>query len=148
MINESRIKGFTDECLSGSKVFVATITVRKGNRIMVLLDGEDGVIVDDCVRVSRFIESHLDRDVEDFELEVSSFGVGTPLVLPRQYSINVGRSAKVTMNDQTVATGVIVAAGENSFTLAVKVPPKKKEIQNREILYSDCSKTQIIVTFK
>jgi len=148
MILDSQIKVLVEECLGNGPVFPVIVTVGKGNQIQVLLDGDEGVIVDDCVRVSRFIESKLNREEEDFELEVASFGIGTPLVLPRQYRINIGRSAKVTLSDQQTITGVIVAAGDQSFTLAVKIPPKKKETENRELAYADCQKVQIIVTFK
>ncbi|HPB02972.1 MAG: ribosome assembly cofactor RimP [Bacteroidales bacterium] len=148
MIKENTIIDLARECCGDEKIFPVSVNIRQGNRILVLLDGDTGVTIHDCVRVSRFIENRLDREKEDFELEVSSFGVGNPLVLPRQYINNINRSAKVTLNDQSVITGTIVAANENSFTIAVKIPPKKKEIQNREIAYTDCLKTQIIVSFK
>ena len=148
MIKENTILDLARECCGDGKIFPVSVNIRQGNRILVLLDGDAGVKIDDCVRVSRFIEGRLDREKEDFELEVSSFGVGNPLVLPRQYVNNINRSAKVTLNDQTILTGTIVAADDKSFTLAVKIPPKKKEIQNREIAYADCLKTQIIVSFK
>ena len=148
MITDSQIKALVEECLGNGPVFPVTVTVRKGNLIQVLLDGDAGVIVDDCVRVSRFIEGRLNREEEDFELEVASFGIGTPLVLPRQFRINIGRQAKATLHDQQVVTGELVAAGEDTFTLAVKVPPKKKVTENRELAYKDCLKVQIIVTFK
>ncbi len=148
MIKENTILDLARECCGDGKIFPVSVNIRQGNRILVLLDGDAGVNIDDCVRVSRFIEGRLDREKEDFELEVSSFGVGNPLLLPRQYINNINRSAKATLNDQTILTGTIVAADENSFTLAVKIPPKKKEIQNRVIAYADCLKTQIIVSFK
>ena len=148
MIKENTILDLARECCGEEKIFPVSVNIRQGNRILVLLDGDAGVTIDDCVRVSRFIEGRLDREKEDFELEVSSFGVGNPLVLPRQYVNNINRGAKVTLNDQTIITGTIVAADDKGFTLAVKIPPKKKEIQNREIAYADCLKTQIIVSFK
>jgi len=148
MITDSQIKALVDEYLGNGKIFPVTVSIHKGNRIQVLLDGDEGVRIDDCVQVSRFVESHLNRDEEDFELEVASFGIGTPLVLPRQFRINIGRQAKATLNDQQVVTGELVAAGEETFILAVKVPPKKKVTENRELAYKDCLKVQIIVTFK
>ena len=148
MIKESTILDFARECCGDDKVFPVSAEVRQGNHILVLLDGDAGVTIDDCKRVSRFIESRLDRETEDFELEVSSFGVGTPLVLTRQYINNINRNAIVTLKDQTTLSGTIADANEKSFTLAVKIPPKKKEIQNREIAYTDCLKTQITVSFK
>ena len=148
MIKENTILNLARECCSDGMIFPVSVNVRQGNRILVLLDGDAGVTIDDCVHVSHFIERRLDREKEDFELEVSSFGVGNPLVLPRQYVNNINRNAKVTLNDHSILTGAIVAANDKSFTLAVKIPPKKKEIQNREIAYTDCLKTQIIVSFK
>lgn len=148
MINEKTISNWAEECLNNGSVFVVSVTIRKGNRILVLLDGDSGVSIDECSRVSRFIESHLDREQEDFELEVSSFGIGTPLIMPRQYVLNIGRTARVTLNDGTVLSGVIVHADEHSFGLEVKIPPKKKETEIKTFSYPDCQKTQITVSFK
>ncbi|MPM27142.1 Ribosome maturation factor RimP [bioreactor metagenome] len=148
MIKENEIMDLANECCGNGMIFPVSATVRAGNRILVLLDGDEGVNIDDCVRVSRFIESHLDREKEDFELEVSSFGIGTPLILPRQYTNNIGRHAKVTLKDQTVVTGILTGVADSGFTLSVKVPPKKKETINQEIAFADCLKTQIIVSFK
>ena len=148
MIKENDIFNLVNEFCKNENIFPVQVNIKKGNHILVLLDGEISVRIDDCVRVSKFIEGKLNRDEEDFQLDVSSFGIGNPLLLPRQYIKNINRSAMVTLNDKTVLNGIIVSADDNSFTLAMKVPPKKKETQNKEIKYSDCLKTQIIASFK
>ena len=82
-----------------SDAFIVSISVRPGNAIEVLLDKDSGLNVEDCKKVSRHVESSLDREKEDFSLEVSSPGVGKPLVVHRQYVKNVGRTVKVKADD-------------------------------------------------
>lgn len=148
MIAEKKIMDLACSFCNNKDIFPVVVKIRTGNKILVLLDGDNGVSIDNCAKLSRFIEKNLDREVEDYELEVSSFGIGNPLVLPRQYKINIGRTAKVTMKDQSSLTGTIKDANENSFLIEFKPNPKKKETQIKELAYADCLKTQIIISFK
>lgn len=148
MINVETIHNLATEFLSDSNVFVVDVKVLKGNRIIVLLDGEQGVLVEDCVRTSRAIEASLNRDEEDFELEVSSFGIGTPLMLPRQYQINIGRTARVSLTDGRSLQGVISAVSEKGFTLSIPASGKNKTAQVLDIDFDQCQQTKITVSFK
>jgi ribosome maturation factor RimP len=110
-----------------------------------MIDGDNGVKVEDCIKLSKEIESHLNRDEEDFELEVSSYGIGSPLVMIRQYINNVGRNIQVKLFDGNVITGKLIAADADKFTIERK---NKKNIDTIDISYSDCEQTQITVSFK
>jgi ribosome maturation factor RimP len=85
MIDKTKINQLIDEVLADSPLFLVDLKVSGRNQILVYLDGDNGVPISSCVQVSRHIESSLDREVEDFELEVSSIGVDKPLVMPRQF---------------------------------------------------------------
>ena len=88
MINRDLIIQLTEEKLKKDQ-FIVEVTVGQANRISVLLDSETGITIDDCIQVSRHIESNLDREAEDFELQVSSAGLGQPFKVHRQYIKNL-----------------------------------------------------------
>jgi ribosome maturation factor RimP len=100
--------------------------------------------------LSRHIESNLDRETEDFELEVSSAGITHPLVLLRQYLKNIGRIVSVTYKDGKVVNGVLKSAGADSFvvteTKIIKKPKSTEEIDH-EIFYNQIKETKIVIKF-
>ncbi|PKP04504.1 MAG: ribosome assembly cofactor RimP [Bacteroidetes bacterium HGW-Bacteroidetes-6] len=145
MISAELIKSIVDESLGNGSLFAVSAEIRKGNKILVMIDGDNGVKVEDCIKLSKEIESHLNRDEEDFELEVSSYGIGSPLVMIRQYINNVGRNIQVKLFDGNVITGKLIAADADKFTIERK---NKKNIDTIDISYSDCEQTQITVSFK
>ena len=99
MIPESKIKQLVEARIEGTRLFVVNINVSLSNKIDVLIDGFDGVSVKDCIDVSRGVEHNLDREEEDFELEVSSAGLDIPFLVFEQYKKNLGRQVKVYTND-------------------------------------------------
>ena len=78
MIDKNFVKNLVDQWLEGKDYFLTDLTVSSDDRIVVEIDHEEGVWIEDCVELSRFIESHLNREEEDFELEVGSAGIGQP----------------------------------------------------------------------
>ena len=101
-------------------LFLIDLKVGADNSICVILDGDHGVSLKDCMSVSRAIEHQLDREEEDFSLEVASAGVGTPLQGQRQYAKNIGRKLEVELSQGAPIKGILVAADENGFTLTWK----------------------------
>jgi ribosome maturation factor RimP len=114
-------------------LFLVDVAVKPGNRITVFVDSMKGVTLDECMGVSRFIESKLDREADDFELEVSSPGLGNPLKLPRQFEKNLGRILEVITFDGMKTTGKLVMAGEEMIRLEVetleKDPHSRKKVK-------------------
>ncbi len=127
MINEKHIASLVDAYLEGSDKFVVSIRVTPTNKIMVHIDGDQGVTIDDCVKLSRHIGHQLDRDAADFELEVSSVGVGHPLQLLRQYRNNIGRRLAVLNVHDKRAKGKLTAADSAGITLEKDKPTKAKK---------------------
>lgn len=157
MLNESLISGIVNDHLSGSDLFLVSVRVTPQNRIMVHIDGDKGVTIDDCTHLSRHIESHLDRDVEDFELEVSSVGVGQPLTLHRQYVNNIGRRLAVKLGDGKTRKGKLSEVSEEGIMLELDIPTKKKKKQKEPdtsaekrmlIPFADISEARVQVSFK
>ena len=129
MIDKQALEQVINEALQGTKMYLVTLNVSKDNVIDVALDSDENITVDDCVAVNDAVMAAFDRDVEDFELTVGSYGITSPLLLPRQYVKNVGNDMEVLTADGRKLKGVISAADDEGFTLSTTV---KKKIEGKK----------------
>ena len=143
----------SDALEADDNLFLIDFSIAAGNTIKVILDGDEGVTVQDCMKISRAIEHNLDREEEDFSLEVASAGAAAPMVLPRQYKKNIGRKLAVKTEEDTFE-GNLTAATENNIVLEWKArEPKpigkgKHTVQKRkEIEFSDIKEAKVILKF-
>jgi len=134
-------------------VFLIDLTITDAFKIIVTLDGDNGVALQDCIDISRAIEHNLDREEQDFSLEVASVGVGSPLKLTRQYKKNIGRTLIVKLAAETIEAE-LADANDDFITLAwearepKKVGKGKETVQKRqEIPYSEIKEAIVTVTF-
>ena len=148
MISESYIRQLVEEKLEGTDMFIVELSVSSNSKIVVEIDGMSGVAIADCVEVSRQIESNLDRDQEDFELQVSSAGIDKPLRDKRQFEKNIGREVKIVLQDSAELKGELLEVGDS---LKLKLPAsKKKRLPEREeiIAWENIRETKILISFK
>ncbi len=124
MISKEHLTTIVEAYLEGSDQFLVEVRVTPSNKLMVFLDGDSGVSIGDCSRLSRHIEAALDREAEDFELEVSSVGVGYPLQLIRQYRNNIGRRLMVVNHEGEKVKGRLAEVSEDGIMLEKDKPPK------------------------
>lgn len=134
-----------EEAIAGTGLFTVEVKVRPGNRILVLMDSDTGVSIDDCTKLSRAIETGLNRDVEDFELEVSSAGLGEPFKTGRQYSKNIGRQVQALTREGRKFTGKLVGADENGIVIEEK--RNKKEINQINLAFENLKETKLVISF-
>lgn len=134
-------------------LFLIDYSVTPGNKINVVLDGDNGVTLKECMAVSRAIEHNLDREEEDFSLEVASAGATSPLVMPRQYTKNIGRKMEIRTAESSFE-GILTAATEDAIILEWKArEPKpigkgKVTVQKKEeIRFSDIKEAKVILKF-
>ena len=135
-------------------LFLISFSVGADNSIKIVIDGDNGVLVEDCMFVSRAIEHNLDREEEDFSLEVLSNGAASPLVLPRQYKKNVGRTLEVKTNDNKGYEAELVDASEEAINLKWKArEPKpvgkgKVTVQKEAtVAYSNIKEAKVKIKF-
>ncbi len=155
MITEERILGLVEEKIGDTDQFVVDLKIHPGNKIMIFLDSDTAITIADCVAVSRHIEGSLDREEEDFELNVSTAGVGQPLQNKRQYQKNIGRQVKVKLLDGKSVEGELSAVNEHDILV---VSRKKEKIEGRKskqwvetkhpLKYDNIMETKVIITFK
>lgn len=147
----------TDLLIEGLKekpsVFLIDLTITDNFKIIVTLDGDTGVVLQDCIDISRAIDQNLDREEQDFSLEVASAGVSEPLKHLRQYKKNVGRNLRVKTNSQTIEAK-LVDANDDFIVLEwearepKKIGKGKETVQKRqEIPYEDIKEAIVTITF-
>lgn len=154
MIFKEKVNSLLTEALSERpSLFLIDLTITDVFKVIVTLDGDNGVALQDCIDISRAIESKLDREDQDYSLEVASVGVGSPLKLVRQYIKNIGRTLIVTTNTEKIEAE-LVDANEDFIILSWKArEPKKigkgKETVQKEqqIPYKDIKEAVVTVTF-
>jgi len=135
-------------------VFLIDLKISEGNKIVVTLDGDNGVNLQDCIDISRAIEHNLDREEEDFSLEVASAGATSPLKFPRQYKKNIGRKIEVKKTDGSILEATITDATDEFVALEwISREPKQigkgKETvtHNIEVPYSEIKEAKVIIVF-
>jgi ribosome maturation factor RimP len=136
------------------RVFLVDLKVSADKSIKVILDGDEEVNIKDCINISRAIEVSLDRDEEDFSLEVASAGVGSPLKLARQYYKNLGRKMEVISTNGLKFEGELIHVKEDSIALQWKQrepkPIGKGKVtvtKNKTLMFDEISQTKVMTKF-
>lgn len=158
MLSKKKISQLIEERIAehDPKLFVVELSISSGNVISVELDKTEGnVSVEDCIKVSRNIEHNLDRDEEDFELNVSSAGLDRGLRVLPQYVKNIGRDVKVKFNDGGKIEGELISANKAGIVLRTarkeRIEGRKKKetiVEEHEIPMKDIKETKIVIKFK
>ena len=146
MRDKLKVMELVKETLEGGPLFLVGMKITPDNRIFIDIDGDEGVTIDDCIELSRKVENSLDRDVEDFELNVSSAGADSPLKMPRQYRRHVGRELTVTTKDGEKNEGVLAEANDEGITLKTR-GTKKQAGEELHYKYSEIDVAKVGIKF-
>lgn len=135
-------------------LFLIDLKISAADDITVILDGDDGVSLQDCLDASRAIEFNMDREEHDFSLQVMSAGLSEPLSMPRQYAKNIGRDLKLLLNDSSETEGELVKADDEMITLILRYRKPKEVgkgkmdvVEEKEIPYSEIKKATVVIKF-
>ena len=155
MITSSLIKDLVSNIIAQGDLYIVDITVAPGNKINIHIDSMKGATIDDCVMVSRSIEQQLDREIEDFELEVSTPGLTQPFRVVQQYKKNIGREVEVLLKNGQKQTGNLIAIDNNIITIEIqkKVKPEGKKrpewiAEQQKLDISEVKSTTLVINFK
>ena len=155
MIETNVVRKLVDEWLEDKDYFLTDLTISPDDRIVVEIDHQDGVWIEDCVALSRFIEDGLDRDAEDFELEVGSAGIGQPFKVLRQYEIHEGETVEVLTKEGKKMEGILSNVTPEHFTVTVQEKVRiegknRPERVARDVTFSydDVKSTKYVINFK
>jgi len=126
-MNVEQIKNIVEEAIDKSKLFVVEVNCSPSNKITVAVDAFHNITLDECVFISRAIESKLNRDEEDFELEVTSPGLSQPFKVHQQYLKNQGKEVEVLLKDGEKLTGILQNVSSDGIELALFAQKKKSK---------------------
>lgn len=149
MIDKEFVRKEVEKELAGGDLFLVDVKVGRNNEIGIFIDGDRGVTIQDCVDLSRAIENKLDREKEDFELNVSSCGIEEPLKLKRQYLKNIGRQIEVENIEGKKFSGLLAEVDEDGFSVVCKVGKGRTKEEVKRVFGFDAIKTsRIVISFK
>lgn len=155
MIDKNVVKTLVEEWLQDKEYFLVDIQIGQDDKIVVEIDHADGVWIEDCVELSKYIEDRLSRDEEDYELEVGSAGLGQPFKVAQQYINFIGKEVEVLDGDGKKVKGLLKSVDGNDFVVSVnekaKVEGKKRPVvQAVDHTYrmDEVKYTKYIISFK
>lgn len=155
MIDKVAVNQVVVEYLQDSELYLVDLKITQDNRVQIEIDAFKGVSLDDCIGLNRFIESKIDREIEDYELEVSSAGLTEPFKVLKQYEKNLGKEVEVLTTEGKKMTGVISQVAEDQFGLTIEKSmkqegAKRKTTVKEELLlsYKNIKTTKLIIRFK
>lgn len=126
MIDEQHIEELVNKKLSGTEFYLVDCSVSTDNRITVILDGDSDVGIDQCMAINRYLENTLDRSIEDFELQVTSYGADMPLNSARQLQKYLNRPVDLLTDESIHIEGKLMSVGEDHIEIEPVIKPKKK----------------------
>lgn len=151
---EKRVTELVEEKIADKpNLFLVDIKFHSNGKLIILVDGDNGIGIDDCVAISRHVGFHLEEEnvIETaYNLEVSSPGIDTPLTLPRQYAKNIGRTLGIKMADGTKREGKLTGITEDAVIVEeqVKEKGKKAEVIESVIPMDKITETKVLISFK
>ena len=129
--------------------FLVSVKVSVQNEIQVFVDKKEGISINECLHISRFIEEELDREIEDFQLLVSSPGLNKAFIVEEQYLKNIGKEVEIKLKDGKKLQGKLIAFDDYVTILTIKKGKKKKQLEKHEetISFSQIKETKLVVKF-
>lgn len=155
MIDKNVVKNLVEEWLADKDYFLVDVTVSPDDKITVEIDHADGVWIDDCAKLSQFIEDNLSRDEEDYELEVGSAGLGQPFKVEQQYINCIGEDVEVMDADGKKVAGKLKSVDGRDFVVSVnekvQVEGKKRPVKmdvDHAFNMDNVKYTKYLISFK
>lgn len=151
---EERVQHLVEEKIQDRPdLFLVDIKMHSDNRLTILIDGDKGVDIKDCVSISRHVGFHLEEENaidQAYNLEVSSPGIDAPLSSLRQYSKNLNRMLRVKLNDQSICEGKLVEVNQGGIKLVAnsKIKGQKAHLVEHDILFDQMVETKVLISFK
>ncbi len=151
MITTDKVYELASEKIKEGDNFIVEISVKKGNKITVLIDNDKAITINDCVEMSKFLELKLDREAEDFELSVMSAGLTEPFKVARQYQKNIGRQVEVITKEGQKFVGKLLSVIEDCITIETVNKEKKQSksvrIENINLKLNQIKETKRVISF-
>ncbi len=155
MITREEIIGIIEGLVTQKEAFIVEVKVSASNHVIVEIDSVKGITIDDCAEISKIIEKEVNRDIEDYELEVSSAGLSSEFKVIQQYYKNIGNEVEVIVKGGKKITGLLKIVNENGFLIVTtkteRVEGKKKRqlvVEETPLSFAEVKSTRLVVHFK
>ena len=155
MISKDSIYQAVENFIANTNYYLVDINITRDNHVQVEIDSFEGVTIEFCGELNRHIESEIDREIEDYELEVGSAGLTEPFKVRKQYEKNIGNEVETLTKTGMKYTGVLVEVNENDFMLEIEKTEKPEGAKRKTIVkesltfsYEDIKTTKYIIRFK
>lgn len=155
MITREDIISIIDGIVSQKNAFIVDVKVSASNHVTVEIDSNKGITIDDCVEISKVIENSFNREIEDFELEVSSAGLSSVFKVIQQYHKNIGKEVEVIVKGGKKLIGVLLSVNEKGIiirsTKTERVEGKKKRqllVEETPVMFTEIKSTILVIHFK
>ena len=157
MINKDVVKTAVEEWLSQNEYFLVDVEMTPDGRIVIEIDHTDGVWIEDCAELSRFLQEKLGEELGDYELEVGSAGIGQPFKVVQQYRTHIGKEVEVLALDGKKLQGILKEVSEDGQSFVVTVKEKQKQEGKKRPVMVEVDKafnvnevkyTKYLLTFK
>jgi len=135
VIEEKQVVRLVDEFLKGTNKFLVEVVIRPTNLITVFIDGDNQVSIEDCQRLNRHLEQHMNREMEDFELTVSSAGLDRPLKVLRQFKKRMGMELEVVTLTGEKTSGILLNLGKDGIEIEKEIMITKKVKEKKKIFF-------------
>ncbi|QXU41043.1 ribosome assembly cofactor RimP [Pedobacter sp. D749] len=151
---EKRVAALVEEKIADRpELFLVEVKMLPNNKLIIHVDGDEGISIQDCVAISRHVGFHLEEEnaiEQAYNLEVSSPGVGEPLKLIRQYNKNIGRTVSIKLKEGLKKEGKLLAVTENNLQIeeSVKEKGKKAVAIQTDVPFNDIIETSVLISFK
>ncbi|MEJ2882481.1 ribosome assembly cofactor RimP [Pedobacter sp. GR22-6] len=151
---EKRVKELVEEKISDRpELFLVEVKMLPNNKLIIHVDGDEGITIQDCAAISRHVGFHLEEEntiEKAYNLEVSSPGIGEPLRLRRQYDKNVGREVSLKLEGGEQKEGKLLSVTESGIVIEAKVKEKGKKVQLVEtaVDFNHITETKVLISFK
>lgn len=139
MIEKSIVRQLVEEKLASTDYYLVDVIVKPDNLIVVEIDNNEGVCIDECAALSRYVEEHLDREAEDYELEVGSAGITSPFKVLNQYIKNVGNEVEILLKTGIKLAGVLTSADKDGIVVTVEKQVKPEGSKRKTIIQEEQS---------
>lgn len=154
MISKKIVEDIVKRKIEGSDIYIVDISVSPSNKITIEIDKPEGILISDCLEISREVEQNLDRNKEDFELMVSSPGIDQPFKILKQYQKYIGKKVSTKTHNNKKITGILEDANQTqiiiSETVKEKIPGKNKKVTVKKehiIPFNEIKETKLVIKF-
>ena len=155
MISKDIVYQIVENFIANTDYFLVDLKITQDNSISVEIDSFEGVTIDFCADLNKHIESEIDREIEDYELEVGSAGLTEPFKVLKQYKKNIGNDVETLTKSGKKITGVLTEVNENNFVLEIEKSERPEGAKRKVIVsetltfsYEDIKTTKYIIRFK